>query len=137
MSRFVLLESDLWEDAHFKRVGPDARLLFLWAWSNKKAAVSGLYVATPSEMVASFARPGELTGENVRRLVEAREQLAVKPLMLYDPEASLLWVVNRGRYANRGPGTVVAMRREWQQAPASPLRDLFIKKYGEALGVRR
>lgn len=130
MSKFVTVETKVWRDEAFLCLGPDARLMFLWAWSNERAQPSGIYRADPSEMVESFSRRGLLSADNVQRFVAAREQLAEKPLMLYDPKESLVWVVNRARYANRTMTTQAAIRRGWAAAPdSSPIKGMFRSYY--------
>lgn len=136
MARFVTVESQVWRDEAFLRLGADARLLFLWAWGNDRAQPSGLYVVERRRMLTAFSWPEQYRDHKVAvasgytRLHDALDELKVKPLMLYDNDHSLLWVVNRARYANRNMATQAAIRRGWAEAPdASHLKHMFRSYY--------
>lgn len=69
------------------------------------------------------------------RVQNALDELAAKPLVKWDPEHEVIWVVNRVRYANRSPKVARAMQKEVERAPTSPLVVEFVEKYGAQLGI--
>jgi hypothetical protein len=133
MGDWVMLEQAIWNDPAFVELDTDARLIFLWSWSNPEAALGGLYHASEKQLVLALSSNGTvLSGDpthDASRLAAALEQLSRKPLLLYDDQAEVLWVVNRARHANRSPKVAVAIQREFDRCPPSPLKDRFQRKY--------
>lgn len=128
------LHQHTWDDAAFKQLGADARLLFLWAWSHPGAGPSGLRWPVDAWDMARSFMPAETGKEHhdswFHRLVDAREQLALKPLVLYDPQGGVLWVVNRARYACRTPGAQKAVQAAYHRLPTTtPIRRMFAAHY--------
>jgi hypothetical protein len=131
MARFTLLENAVWEDQAFRVLGVDARLMFLWAWSNPSAAICGLYHTSEKRLLRAL----EL-GAEPNRIGRALEELSYKPLVRYDAANEVIWVVNRARHANRSPRVASRMQKEVQECPDSPLVEEFVAIYGEMLRLR-
>ena len=131
---FAMVERGFWSDETVGGLSTDARLLFLWSWTNPRATIAGLYPVGQGPMRAALDRPDEARGARVR---DALAELDAAGLVRYDDENEVLWVVNRARYANRSPATVKGMEREWRECPPSPLRDAFKRKYGRVLELGR
>lgn len=129
--RFTLVENAVWEDPDFKRLSTDARLLFLWAWTNPNAAICGLYHTSETHLLKALE-----PGAEKDRLYPAMVELADKPLVLYDFNNEVVWVVNRARHANRSEGVAKRMQREVEACPESPLVDNFMAMYGQMLALR-
>jgi hypothetical protein len=133
MGRFAMVECATWDDPQFQSLGTDARLLFLWSWTNPRAAICGLYHA--SERMLRRAISDQPLAE-VERTWAALEELAAKPLLKYDAEAEVVFVVNRAKYANRSPKVAQRMQTEVEACPSSPLVGEFVNRYGEMLKLR-
>jgi hypothetical protein len=127
--RFAQVLAATWTDPQFLDLGTDARLLFLWALTNGRAAC-GLYPASVLDLERAL---GEGQGARGARVVHALAQLGRKPQLLYDDDNEVLWLVNRARHANASPRAARLMRSEWESCPRSPLRDLFHARYGQML----
>jgi hypothetical protein len=136
--KFGMVDVATWDDEAFAALDTDARLLFLWSFTCREATICGLYTTSLRAMGRAIATPPDSTAawrELEDRVFAALEQLAVKPVLLYDDNSEVVWVVNRARHANRSPKTAAAMRREFVACPPSPLRDQFAQAYGDALGL--
>ena len=134
MGRFVLVECSMWEDLDFRGLSTDSRLLFMWAWMGPRASISGLHLATVGQMRKALQEEPDQADEN--RVHAALDELAQKPLALYDYDAEMIWVVNRARHANRSPKVARSMQREVEQAPPTVLIKQFARKYGQMLQLR-
>jgi hypothetical protein len=129
VGRFVMVECAIWTDPDFAALSADAQLLFLWSWTNPKAAISGIYEVSVRAMSRLF-------GNDSLRVRYALDELARKPMVRYDQENEVLWVVKRAHYANRSPKVAVAMQREVLSCPDTPLLKEFTAMYGSRLAIR-
>jgi hypothetical protein len=131
-----MVETELWRDAAFRELGTDARLLFIWLWTSPQSTIGGIYSISPRMMEQALGENGlgsSAAHGTDQRIGDALDELARKPLAVYDWDAEVVWVVNRAKYANRSPKTAIAIRREFEQVPDSPLREKFRRKYSELL----
>lgn len=125
-----------WRDGAFLELSTDARLLFLWSWTNPDAALCGLYSASPRMLERALEeRDGGSDDELRARVAGALRELARKPLVLYDDDAEVLWVVRRAAYANRSPKVQVLLQREVAECPPSILKKRFLRAHGARLGL--
>lgn len=123
------MECALWTDPDFALLHEDAKLLFLWSWTNPKSTICGLYEVS----VRAIMRGIGAGDDQVRR---GLRQLAIKPMVKYDAINEVIWVVNRAHYANRSPKVAVAMQREVLSCPESPLLEEFAAMYGDRLALK-
>lgn len=125
----------LWNDTDFRDLTTDARLLFIWSWTNPEASISGLYHVSVKAMGRALGRPsGHTLDQDVEERVEkALEELGQKPLVLYDYDEEVIWVVNRARFTNRSPNQQKAIQRGYESCPPSPLREQFKNVYESIL----
>lgn len=134
MGDWTMVLHALHDDPAYQELEADARLLFLWSFTNPDATLCGLYRASWRQLASAL---GPLNGRVPvavdRRVEAALNALERKPLVLYDEEREVLWVVNRARHANRSPKVATAMRREFERCPASPVKDQFKRRYGRQL----
>lgn len=132
---FELFQRRTWIDPAFVELSPDARLLFIWAWTGPTNALCGLYHVSPRMLERALAErrgPDDLLRERVR---QALVELARKPLVLYDDDAEVIWVVSRAKHANRSPKVRVLLAREVEACPTSPLKEEFLRIHGARLGL--
>lgn len=132
--QWEMFHKQVWLRPSFKALSSDARLLYLWSWTNPNATMAGLYECSPRDLARALADcNGNPGAELEARLGEAMAALAAKPLVLYDDEAWVIWVVGRVDHALRSPTQAKAMRREYEECPPSPLKGRFLSTYGELL----
>lgn len=133
---FEMFYKRVWHRESFRSLSSDARLLYLWTWTNPDTAMSGLYECSPRRLERALdEREIVPRAELRRRVAAALLELAAKPLVLYDDDAEVLWVVGRVEHTLRSPTQAVRMIREWRACPPSPLKDRFEAKYKEVLGA--
>ncbi len=126
----------VWRKESFTRLSVPARLLYIWSWTHEDSALCGLYGVSPRQLERALAERDGGSDAGLRRaVVEALRELAVKPLVLYDDDAEVLWVVGRVEHALRSPTQAVRMLREYEACPASPLKEQFTRKYGAKLDL--
>ncbi len=133
---FEMFYRATWNDQAFIELSTDARLLFIWSFTSPPSALCGLYYVSPRQLERALEeRPGASSDPLRARVRDALLELARKPMVLYDDDAEVLWVVNRARYANRSPKVRVLLAREVRECPPSPLRDRFLEVYAQALDL--
>jgi hypothetical protein len=130
------LQCEAWTDSKFMSLSTEARLLFLWAWTNDKAAICGLYECTVKQMIRGLGHgvaefPEE---DDQERVAMALRELHDAGMVRYDEDNEVLWVINRVKYANVSARAARHMQREVRSCPDSPLVMAFLKKYGAELG---
>lgn len=104
----------------------------MWTWTNPRSTICGLYQVSMWEMRLGLRENPPATEA---RVLKAIEELGAKPLVKFDAEHEVIWVVNRVRYANRSPKVARAMQKEVERAPTSPLVREFVEMYGGQLGI--
>lgn len=130
--RFTQVLHRTWADPDFLALGQSGRMIFLWSFTNPHAAACGLYVVTVPQLTAALG-PDTMRNLWLDHLDTALAQLARKPMLLYDEDASVLWVVNRARHANTSPRAQRLMRAEYDRVPPSRLRHKFHQLYAPML----
>lgn len=130
-----LFQKKVWRRPSFLELDADARLLYLWTWTHENAALCGLYEVSPRKLESALEHRDAPDAGLRDRVAAALQQLARKPLVLYDDDMEVLWVVGRVEHVNMSPTGATRMRREWERCPPSPLRDQFAHRYGAALGI--
>lgn len=106
--------------------------MFFWSWTNPQSAICGLYVATTTDLRIALRDEPPATWHRVEN---ALTELAQKPMVKYDRENEVIWVVNRVKHANRSPKVARAMQKEVGRVPDSPLLTEFVQRYGSQLGI--
>jgi hypothetical protein len=131
MARWSQFNEAIWNDADFLALGTDARLLFIWSWTNPDAAICGLYPTSVRRMALAIDSGSEQRDRQLDalRVTQALDELARKPMVRYDYDNEVLFVLQRAKHANRSPKTAIAMRREYERCPASPLKSMFARRY--------
>lgn len=126
---------ELWEDSPVRELSADAKLLFLWSFTNSAcASLTGLTAVSPRKLRRVLQESPELAAES--RVESALEELARKPLIAYDWDHELLWCINRASHANTSPKVAVAIRN-WVDGLGtthpSPLIPKWRRRYAELL----
>jgi hypothetical protein len=116
----------LWTDEAVRELSADAKLLFIWSWTNPQSNMAGLYQVSVRSMQRALQ---EKPIADEERVIAALDELARKPLALYDYDNEVIWVVNRAKHANRSPKCVTAIQRHVGLIYDSPLKAQFTKRY--------
>jgi hypothetical protein len=132
MGRYSQIEHATWADTAVADLSASAALLFVWSFTNGAcSSLTGLTLVGARKL----RKAARVASED--ELAAVLEELAAKPLVLYDWDAELLWCVNRVRYANASPKTVQGIKN-WttavsESANGSPLLADYMKRYKELL----
>jgi len=84
----VDFDTECWDDPFFQSLGPLARYLFMYLWTNSHKNIAGLYVIT-METISNDTR---LSVKQVKALLEE-----ISPKVKYDPTKSVCWVIKHVR----------------------------------------
>lgn len=123
MSRTEDIDNGIWSDPDFEALSPQAKLVFIWSWTNPRCGMAGIYKVSHR----TIAHECGIAPESVDDVLE---ELACAALVLY--EDSVLWVRSRvKRLRSRSPQMAKAVAKDLNNVPASnPLRGRFLDYYG-------
>lgn len=132
MGKFSQIEHATWGDSAVTELSAPAALLFVWSFTNGPcASLTGLTLVGARKL----RRAARVDSEDA--LAAVLDELAAKPLVLYDWDHELLWCFNRVRFANASPKTTTGINN-WVSAVAenvngSPLLAQFRRRYAPVL----
>lgn len=132
MGKYSQIEHATWADSAVAELSAPAALLFVWSFTNGPcASLTGLTMVGARKL----RKAARVASED--ELAAALDELAAKPLVIYDWDHELLWCVNRVRYANSSPKTIQGIRN-WTAAigesvNGSPLLADYQKRYRSLL----
>lgn len=118
----------LWSDPAFIELSYQAQILFIWSWTSDRSRIGGIYRVTRKQMVGE-ALGLQWSEEADQMLEEALEELERKPLLAYDDEHEVIWVINRAKHANTSETHADWMYRDWLALPDCEIKKAFKKKY--------
>ena len=122
------------QDAAVQKLSVEAKLLFVLGFTHSgDASLIGLSRVGYSKMTA-WLGAGEPAGVEI--VERSLDELAVKPLALYDFDHQLLWIVNRVKHINTTEAWAEGAARALSYMPPSPLVDAWRDMYGGALPTR-
>lgn len=132
---WVKFHREVWDDADFNKLGADAKVIWLWAWTSPSASNTGLVRASHRSLARVLHRQGRVTTQRVKT---ALRQLAAKPMALYDEEWEVLYVPTRTRWVLEhetvGARAMVAMLLDYEEFPEdSALVKRWRKQYPRLL----
>lgn len=125
---------ELWDDAPIRELSADAKLLFLWSFTNSAcASLTGLTPVSPRKL-RRVLHEAPLAAE--KRIESALDELARKPLVVYDWDQELLWCVERTKHVNSSPKVAIGVANWFASISAShpsPLLAKWKRRYGALL----
>jgi hypothetical protein len=116
------IDNATWGDPDFAALSPEAKLLYLWSFTNPLCNFAGLYKVTTARMASE-------TGLTPRRTETALAELVRDRFVQF--EHPLLWIRSRVKHLpHRSPNIAKAISRDIELVDADhPLRHLFLEKY--------
>lgn len=91
MAEFRYIHTRIWKDNWFCDLEQDAKLLFIYLFSNERASVSGIYEIPLKYLVFE-------SGLERDRVIELLKQFRADKKVYYDFETGVVWVVNLRKY---------------------------------------
>lgn len=125
MSNYEYVETRIWSDPVFEALGPAAKLIYLWSFTNPRCNLPGIYKATVNQIVVE-------TGIRRKRVEEAMKALEEARLLYYD--GTWLFVRARVKYLhNPSPNTAKGIAKELRKLEADhPYTQAFLFMYRQA-----
>ena len=122
MGRREDFENSLWSDPEFLALSPDARLLYIWTWTNPRCGMSGLYKLAPA--AAAYE-----TGLGEDCTLAALEELGDARFAFY--EDGVVFVRTRVKHLRQKTTQIAkAIRNDLKQISNDhPLKKLFRETY--------
>jgi len=122
MAKYRQISTQLWIDEKFSNISPQAKLLFLWTFTNPKAGSSGLFSFNDDVCQNE-------TGLSDRELHNSLKELTKTDRLRYDEKNNIIWVVNQFKHVPKSEKIIEAIIREMDNLPKSILVDAFRDKY--------
>lgn len=129
MSRLEDVSTALWEDEDFDELSPEAKLLYIWSFTNDRCGMSGVY-----RVKLKSIGEGCLS---TKRRDEALQELAAADFVHYVD--GWLWVRSRVKHLRtKGEKMAISVVRDIQRVPEDhPLRAAFLTQYIEKAWVSK
>lgn len=123
MSRLEDVSTALWEDEDFDDLSPEAKLLYLWSFTNDRCGMSGVY-RVKLKSIGEGCLPPKRRDEAIKELEEGEYLRYVE---------GFLWVRSRVKHLRtKGMKMARAVIRDIERVPAEhPLRAAFLTYYVE------
>ena len=125
MAKYHPIYTSIWKDPDFQELDTDAKLVFIYLFSNESMTQSGIYPI-------SYKTISDETGVPKERVQELLNGGHLKNI-LYDTKNRYVFVKNALRRHSRGrPDLLVkAIQNEFEQSTKTPLWAEFAKEYPE------
>ena len=129
MSRYETVEKAIWADPEFEALPPDAKLLYLWAFTNPLCGLAGIYKVSEIRMQRDTGLPGARASKALAQLADAT--FVVR-------EGPRLWVRSRVKYmVNHGSKIAAGIAAEVGKLDTpDSIRSAFLEKYGDEVWLR-
>ena len=122
MANYRQISTHLWMDDKFLQVSPQARLLFLWMFTNPDAKSSGLFLFNDDVCQNE-------TGLSGRELHHCLKELIKIERVVFDDKVNMIWVINQFKHVFKSPKIIESTLREVNALPKSNIKENFFKKY--------
>ena len=125
MSRREDIDNSIWADPDFLDLSPDAKLLYVWSFTNAHCNMAGLYKVAERTMRAE-------TGLPQGRLAKAITELCSRDF--WRTHDAWVWVRSRVKYLrSRNPNMAKAVAKDIDMLPIGHvLRSEWLATYGDA-----
>ncbi len=125
MAKYHPIYTSIWKDPDFQELDPDAKLVFIYLFSNESMTQSGIYPI-------SYKTISDETGIPKERVQELLNGGHLKNIF-YDTKNRYVFVKNALKHHSKGrPDLLVkAIQNEFEQSRKTPLWAEFVKEYPE------
>lgn len=122
MSRREDIDNSIWSDPDFAALSPQAKLLYVWTFTNQRCGMAGIYKLPAG--TAAFE-----IGMTNDQEAEAFAELEAGRFAFY--QGGVLLVRARVKHLRtRGPNMVKSILSDVEKiAPIHPLRQMFVEEY--------
>lgn len=126
MSRREDIDNSIWSDPDFARLTPDAKLVYLWSFTNPHCGMAGLYKVSDDLIMFETKLPAD-------RLAAALDELNAAAFVFY--EDLVVWVRTRVKWLRtKTPQIAKSIANDVAKITEThPLRVRFVAEYESAL----
>lgn len=122
MSRREDIDSSVWSDPDFAELTPEAKLVYLWSFTNDRCNMAGIYKVSVGAIVFE-------TSLVIDRVNDAIEELAALNFLSFD--GRWLWVKARVKYLrNRTQQIAVSISNTIDRLEGHEFAEAFVQRYG-------
>lgn len=123
MARMEDIRNDIWGDPQFERLASDAKLLYVWSFTNPRCDMAGVYKVSEAAIGRECCLKASAVTSALKTLVGAS-------FVSYD--GCWLWVRTRVKHLRqKGEKMAVSVVRDFDRLPLShPFRNAFLDEYG-------
>lgn len=125
MATYRQIHTHIWDDPDFEELTPQAKLVFIYGFSNKHRNEAGLYPIT-------FRKLAFETGLTIEEAQNAIREIEGRGMWRYDWDNQVLWVKNALKYQTVTEKNIVAIKKDIQVIN-SPLVQEFEVYYQDLL----
>lgn len=123
MAIYRQIHIHIWSDEWFEGLDPDAKLLYIYLFSNRNTSPSGLYQITTERMAFE-------TGLARERINELLDEFSDADKIMYDFAKHLLWVKKMREYQQSGSPTIVTrIEKDVAAMPECEVRVSYLETY--------
>lgn len=128
MATYRQIHTHIWDDPAFEELSSDARLVFIWSFSNRHRNEACLYKITVKKIASE-------TGLTAVKVKQALKELISAKMVGYDFEAHILWVRNALKYQTINPNSLRAVKKDLESIGCHYFIKDFIEHYGAMLAA--
>lgn len=122
MAKYRQIHTHIWKDNWFIELEPDAKLFFIYLFSNERASISGIYEL--SKRVMAFE-----SGLSIDRINTLFSEFARVGKAYFD--GGVVWVPNLRKYhETRSPKVQTAILSDVEAIKDCELKGIYCEKYG-------
>ncbi|WP_213996428.1 hypothetical protein [Tepidanaerobacter syntrophicus] len=105
MATYRQIHTKIWSSPDFQELSSDAKLVFIYTFSNQHRTESGIYKIT----VKTISNETDISPEDVKIAVD---ELCSKNLIRFDYDNNLIWVINALKYQKVNPNGMKAVIKD-------------------------
>jgi predicted phage-related endonuclease len=122
MATYRQIHTHIWDDPDFEELSADARLIFIWAFSNRHRNEACLYTITVKKI-------SNETGLSTVKTKQALQELVKAEMIGYDFDEQIMWVKNALKYQTINPNCLRAVKKDLESIGRHYLVKDFIEHY--------
>lgn len=123
MALYRQIHTKIWADSWFESLLPEAKLLFIYLFSNEQTSPSGLYQITIRRIAFDTGLAEAIVNQHLRDFQQAGK-------VMYDLETSLLWVRKFQDYNQTKADTVkIRIHADVERCPNCAVKSAYLVAY--------
>jgi len=121
-----MIDSEIWGHPKFEPLSPNAKLLYLYSWTNERCKAAGIYHIT----YRKIANETKLRADRIPALLHSLVGMKV----VYFEDRQILWVKNFVKRQTKSPKFLIAVAKNLQELGDEGLVKEFLE-YNDTLSI--